>query len=277
MATKIAINFAQKYAEPVLYFSTEMRHEETLARVLSPMSRVPGWKFRKRYFSQDGADITAIGAAAGILTGLKFYMVDKCNPTLTDIRGAMIVTKCKLVIVDYIQHMDFQVQRDEGLPAAIGRVMQGIKQSCRDLEAVALVTSQMDRETDKLTARQRPQLSDLKGSGGIEQESDAVILLHKHNKKDPDTKKGIVPEIRNIKPIEAIHAKNRHGKSDVSTQLIFDEKFIEFREWSPAEHTRLNADIIPQPAKEKKKNAKSEWGDGNKDASDGDGDGDVPA
>jgi replicative DNA helicase len=115
-------------------------------------------------------------------------------------------------------------------------MMMGIKNTCRDLGILAVVLSQMDRETDRLTGRQRPQLADLKGSGDIEQESDAIGLMWRHNKKDKETKKGIVPDnIAMIRPVEFIWAKNRHGASDVSVQMVFDEKFIEFREWNDAE------------------------------------------
>ena len=230
LATHMALNFARKYKEPVLYFSTEMSHEETLQRILSPLSRVPGWKFRKRWFDKEGKDVKAIAAAADELLGLKFFMVDKPSPTFAEIRSAMIATRCKLVIVDYIQRINLEVGR-EGRPAAIGAAMQGIKNACRDLDCIGVVVSALDREIDHLTGRQRPQLADLKGSGDIEQESDAVVLIWKHNKKDRDTKKDTVPELDNVKAVEAIHAKNRHGKGDVSVQLIFDEKFIEFLEW----------------------------------------------
>jgi len=258
IATHVALSFVRRYAEPCLYYSTEMRHEETLARILSPMSRVPGWKFRKRYFDKDGNDKNAIFTAADALTKLPFYMVDKCNPTLSDLRAGAIKTKCKLLIIDYLQHMDLQVGK-EGTPAALERVMKGLKTLARDMELMVIVLSQIDRDVDKLTARQSPQMSDLKGSGSIEQESDAIILLHKHNKKDRETKLDAVPEIPHVKAIEAIHAKNRHGKSDVSVQLIFDEKFIEFKEWNAEEEMRWADKVTKRPATEKK-NAKAKTG-----------------
>lgn len=272
MATHIAIKFCEKYKEPVLYFSTEMPHEETLMRVLSPMSKVPGWKFRKRFYSKDGADQSAITTAAGRLVDMPFYMVDKPAPTLADVRAAMLATKCKLVIVDYIQRMNLEIGR-EGRPAAIGQVMMGFKNSCRDCGCLGVVLSQMDRETDHLTGRARPQLADLKGSGDIEQESDAVLLMWRHNKKDKDTKKGEVPEIELLRPIEAIWAKNRHGSSDVSVQLVFDEKFIAFLEWTDEEAMRWADKIIKSAPKEKTNG--SQWGNGNTDA-DGEADG-VPS
>jgi len=263
MCTHLAMNFARTYKEPVLYFSTEMRYQETLQRILSPFSKIPGWKFRKRIFSKDGEDIKAIGVAANELVTLPIFMVDKPSPTMADIRAGMIFTKCKLVIIDYIQRINLEVGK-EGRPAALGAAMAGIKNSCRDLGCMAIVASQLDRETDKLTGRQTPQLSDLKGSGDIEQESDAVLLLWKHNKKDSD-KQNTVPDIDLIKPIEAIHAKNRHGTSDVSTQLIFDEKFIEFREWTKEEEERYRGERLKQTdeaakKREKKGKTKSSWG-----------------
>lgn len=96
---------------------------------------------------------------------------------------------------------------------------------------MVVVLCQMDRETDYIKGRQRPQMADLKGSGAIEAESDVIWLLWRKNKKDPrDPKKKLVAERNGIRPVEAICAKNRHGISDVSVQLIFEEKFISFRE-----------------------------------------------
>lgn len=276
IATRIAINFVRKYKEPVLYFSTEMRHEETIMRILAPMSRVPGWKFRKRYYSNDGSDQAAISAAAKELVELPFFMVDKPSPKLADVWAAMAATKCKLVILDYIQRMDLEVGR-EGRPAAIGVVMTGFKNACRAFGSLGVVLSQLDRETDHLTGRARPQLADLKGSGDIEQESDAVILLWRHNKKDKESKKDTVPIIPLVRPVEAIMAKNRHGSSDVSTQLIFCEKYIEFLEWTVEEALKRAKDVILTAPKEKeKKNAKPKWGGGYTDDPDAEADG-LPA
>lgn len=255
MATQMLAHFARKYAEPVLYFSTEMSYEETLMRIMAPMTHVPGWKFRKRVFSKE--DIDLIVKAAGELTKLKIFLCDKPAPTMADIRAGMIRTKCKLVVIDYIQRMNLEIGPKSSRPEAIGAVMMGIKNSCRDLGAMAIILSQMDRETDHLTGKARPQLADLKGSGDIEQESDAVMLLWRHNKKDKESKQPTVPDVDNIRPIEAIMAKNRHGTSDVSVQLVFDEKFIEFRECDTEELMRLGQACANKPKKKETKDAKS--------------------
>ena len=250
MATHIASKFLRKYpGEPVLYFSTEMEHRETMMRILAPMSRVPGWKWRKRYFNDE--DKQQVGLAYREFLQLPFFMMDKPSPTMADIRAGMVFTKCRLVIVDYLQRLNVEEGRD-GLPAALGRAMKGIKNAARSLGAMAVVLSQMDRETDHLKGRGTPQLADLKGSGDIEQESDAVFLMWKHNKRIKGTKDCVVPVIENIRPIELIHAKDRHGISDVSTQLIFDEKFIEFREWDKAEEEKYKgtAAAVKGPPKE---------------------------
>lgn len=254
ISTHIGLHFAQKYNEPVLYFSTEMPHEETLMRILAPMSGVPGWKWRKRFFTQE--DKLQIAATYKEFLKLPFYMNDKPSPTMADIRAGMVQTKCKLVIIDYIQRLNVEEGRD-GLPAALGRTMKSIKDTARGLGCMAVVLSQMDRETDHLTGRARPQLADLKGSGDIEQESDAVMLMWKHNKNKKGSKEKMVPDIDMIRPIELIHAKNRHGTSDVSTQLIFDEKFIAFREWNEAEKKKYLGEQVRKSTQPEKKNDES--------------------
>jgi replicative DNA helicase len=267
ISTDIAVKFARKYKEPVLYFSTEMTYTETLQRMLAPLSGVEGWRFRKRYFDQEGKNIAAIGRAAEELAGLDIHLVDKPGPTLADVRAAMAAVKPRLVILDYLQVFNFEVD-EAGKPEAIDRFLYGFKASLRSFDALGVITSQLAREVDGLTARQTPQLKDLKGSGGIEIASNSVILAWRHNKKDKETKIDEVPQIHNVRPVEFIHAKHRTGKTDVSVQMVFDEKFICFHEWNMETAERYNKDIIPTGKKERKKNANSNWGAGNADNED---------
>jgi replicative DNA helicase len=262
LATAMAVNFARKYQEPVLYFSTEMTYEETLQRILSPLSGVPGWKFRKRYFDKEGEDLKKINAAAEELKKLNIFIVDKPSPTLAVIRAAMAATRAKIVFVDYLQVVNMEIQEDEGKPAAYGRFLYGWKESLRGLGALGVAMCQMNRDVDHLTKTQRPQLADLKDSGDIEQISNSVMLMWKYNKKDRDTRQPIVPEIRNVKPIEMIHAKNRTGKADVSVQLVFDENFIQFHEWTPEVAMKYNDQIMAAPKCKEKKHGKADPGAG---------------
>lgn len=266
LATHMAVHFAVTYKEPVLWFTTEMSYEETLQRMLSPLSGVPGWKFRKRYWDKEGKDLKAIGKAANMLAEMNIYIVDKQQPTLSDVRAAMAATKAKMVIVDYLQVVNLEVD-EEGRAQGFDRFLYGWKFSLRGLGAFGVALSQLAREVDGLSAKQCPQLKDLKGSGGIEQISNSVILIHGRNKKDRETKIPEVPEIKNVKAIEFIHAKHRTGKSDVSVQMIFDENLIAFFEWNNETAERYNKDIIPAVKKEKK-NAKPQYGDGKDGAAD---------
>lgn len=227
---KMALNFAKRYKEPVLYFSTEMSYEETLMRILSPMTQVAAWKFRKRVFNKETEDITKIFKAAEELSKLKIFVKDKPSPTIEDIRAGILATKCKLVIVDYIQRM--RLPKAKMKNEAIEQVMVMLKNLARDLGIMVIVLSQLDRETDKLSGKATPQMADLKGSGAIEAESDTICLMWRKNKKNPhDSKKKLVDEdINGIRPIELIFTKNRAGQSDISVQLVFVEKYVEFRE-----------------------------------------------
>lgn len=256
IATQIGVNFARVYQEPVLIFTTEMSYEEMLQRLLAPISAVPGWKFRKRYWDKEGKDAEAINNAAIEMSKLPIFIVDKPSPTLATIRAAMAATKAKLVILDYIQVVNLEEGKGEGKPAAYERFLYGFKTSLRGLGALAVVLSQLDRETDKLTKRQSPQLSDLKGSGGIEQIANSVLLMHYHNKVDRDTKTEEVPDIKNIKAVEIIHAKHRTGKSDCSVQMVFDENMIALGEWN-TDLAMKYADQVIKHAPKEKKNAKS--------------------
>ncbi len=262
IATQIAVNFAQIYNEPVLFFTTEMSYDEMLQRLLSPISGVHGWKFRKRYWDKEGKDVEAINNAAIAMSNLPIYIVDRPSPTLSTIRAAMVATKAKLVILDYIQVVNLEEGKGEGKPAAYERFLYGYKTSLRGLGALSVVLSQLDRETDKLTKRQSPQLSDLKGSGGIEQIANSVLLMHYHNKVDRDTKLEEVPEIKCLKPVEIIHAKHRTGKSDVSVQMVFDENKIALAEWNSELAMKYADQVVKRIEKKKKKedsNATHGW------------------
>ncbi len=271
LSAHMAINFARVYKEPVLYFTTEMTYEEMLQRILAPLSGVPGWKFRKRYFDKEGNDATAIDKAAAELMKLNIFIVDKQSPTLAEIRAAMAATKARLVIVDYLQVLNLEVD-DEGKPAAFGRFMYGWKHSLRGIGAVGVILSQLAREVDGLTSKQSPQMKDLKGSGDIEIASNCIVLAWPHNKKDKDTKDEVVPEIKNIKPVEFVFVKNRTGKSDVSVQMIFDENLICFHEWNTDTAMKFADQVIARKPKEKK-NEKSKtsatWGGGSGDTDSG--------
>jgi len=244
MSTQIIRAFAGKYKEPALYFSTEMPKEETLTRILMPMTQIASWKFRKREFSQE--DIREIIKAGEKLTKMKILVNDKPSPTIEDIRAGILSTKAKLVVIDYIQRLRMPKarMRNEALEA----IMVAIKNMARDIGCMIIVLSQLDRETDHLTGKGRPQLADLKGSGAIEAESDAVALMWRFNKKDKlNPKKKLVADIKGIRPVELIWAKNRHGQSDVSIQLIFDEAHIEFREWKKEDRPEIEENKNEKP------------------------------
>lgn len=246
LATKLTYDFAKKYNEPVLLFTTEMTREEAMTRMVSPVAGVPGWKFRKRVFHLE-MDIPNINGAIEKMLKLPIYIMDKPSPTLGDIQAAILATKCKLCIVDYLQRLNLEIGQRDSRPEALGRVMSGLKNTSRDLGIMTVVMSQLDRETDKLKKSQSPQMADLKGSGDIEAESNCIMLLWKHNKRDKSKKKEIVPtDIPFVRPVEIIVAKNRSGPSDVSVQMIFDEKFIRFHEWNEDEEKRRNAAMAQQ-------------------------------
>jgi len=225
MMLKIAMRFARA-GQSVLYFTTEMSYEETFMRMLTMSTGIENWHFRKRFYKTEHTK--KVMDACKIFFNWDMYFNDKPSPTIADVRGGIVSTKCKLVIFDYLQRAEFG--EGDNKAQKTGAFVKQLKNLCREFGIVGFVGAQLNRETDHFNTRQRPQLADLKDSGDIEQESDKVVLMWKKNKKDKD-KNPLVPDAELIKPIECIIAKNRSGLSDVSEQFIFREQQMSFEEW----------------------------------------------
>ncbi|MFQ5947822.1 MAG: replicative DNA helicase [Acidimicrobiia bacterium] len=181
--TALALNIAQNVAQkghPVAIFTLEMSREEVVQRMLCSLERVDSQKLRT---GQLGPELwQRVVRAAGRLFEVPIFVDDSAGLTVTEIRA-----KCRrmrrqhgldLVVVDYLQLMQGS-GRAENRQQEIADISRSLKNLARELRVPVIAVSQLNRA---LEAREnkRPRLGDLRESGAIEQDSDVVMFIYRH-------------------------------------------------------------------------------------------------
>lgn len=212
----IARNMA-KAGLRVAYFAGEMTERQVAMRALSAESSIPHWRLRKR---QIRGDWTSINSAAGRLADLSIFFCSEPSPDIQAIRAFSDAAQADVIFVDYLTRCT--MPRAENMRVGVNKFMQALKNMARSTGRVVILAAQINRMTDRLKAE--PVLADLKESGAIEEESDAVVLLsivHDDEYKAQEAQ-GIIP---NTVTIRADVAKNRHGQTGF-TDLRFEREFV---------------------------------------------------
>ena len=219
LALRIAEHCAVEQKIPVAVFSLEMASEQLTHRLLCSRSRMNAQDVRRGIFKKDKwPDIVK---AAGELTVAPIYVND--TPALTPLQLRAISRRLKathdigLIIVDYLQLMNAGMRRQENRQQEISEISRSLKGLARELKVPVIVCSQLNREVESRPGR-RPQLSDLRESGAIEQDADVVMLLARPEFYDPNDRPGIV---------FVILAKQRNGPTG-EVQLAFLKEYTRF-------------------------------------------------
>ncbi len=227
--TSLALNIAQNVSvegkAPVAVFSLEMSSQELGDRMLCSSARVSSHKLRTpRLLSGD--DMAKLIQAAGELEKAELYIDDSAGLNMFELRAkARRLASRKplsLVIVDYLQLMVGD-GRAENRQQEVANISRSLKQLARELSVPVIAVSQLNRAPE-VRGDKRPQLSDLRESGAIEQDADLVFFIHSDPKDE--TKKGTV---------ELILAKHRNGPTD-TVRLGFVRDYTKFRSLSQPDH-----------------------------------------
>lgn len=193
--TAFAINILEHAAihqkKSVAMFSLEMGSEQIIDRILSTVSWVSMTKITR--WRLESEDFSNIGEAMEKLSGTKVFIDDRGSTTIPQIKSKIRRLKIKewldLVIIDYLQLMSGVSTGYSGNRVQeISEISRWLKELARELEIPILALSQLSREVEKRVDK-KPQLSDLRESGAIEQDADAVMMLHREDYYDPDTDK----------------------------------------------------------------------------------------
>ena len=204
LAANIATNVAMN-DRSVAIFSLEMSREEVVQRLLCSVGRVDSMKLRT---GQLGPQLwQKVVHAASRMYKAPIFIDDSGQLTVTDIRA-----KCRrlkrqhgldLVIIDYLQLMTGSAR--ENRQQEIAEISRSLKNLARELDLPIMAVSQLNRS---LEAREdkRPRLGDLRESGALEQDSDVVMFIYRHEYYHPEAQdtKGLA---------EVIVAKHRAGST----------------------------------------------------------------
>lgn len=233
--TAFVLNIAQNAAldknVPVAFFSLEMSKEQLVQRLLTSEGRVDAQRLRKGKLHDD--EFLRLGRAAGILSHAPIWIDDTPGMSLLEMRSKARRLKIDgnigMVVIDYLQLMQGPTNQ-ESRQQEISYISRSLKALARELRVPVVALSQLSRAPEQRTGEnKRPQLSDLRESGAIEQDADLVMFIYRQEMYDGDKDKdGNSLEGR----AEIIVGKQRNGPTG-SVNLHFNKTFTRFENRAP--------------------------------------------
>ncbi len=224
--TSFALNLARNVSaigkRKVLFFSLEMTKEQLAMRVLGTEARVSSMKMRNGNISQD--EWVRLGMATSALNDCELYFDDTSNITVPEMKAkTRRLGGVECVIIDYLGLIKGST-RSENRVQEVSEITRNLKMMAKDLNIPIICCAQLSRGTEGRGKSHRPQLSDLRESGSIEQDADIVMMLYRPDyysgeKDDDGSDDGSAAAEANI--AEVIVAKNRHGETG-TVQFAFD-------------------------------------------------------
>ena len=206
LALDLARCAAIKHKEPTILFSLEMGKSEIAMRLLSAETSIPLQKMRKGMIEAN--DWKTIAATRGRIESAPLYIDDSPNMTLVEIRAKARRLKqrvgLKMIVIDYLQLMT-SGKRVESRQQEVSEFSRALKLLAKELQVPVVALSQLNRGPEQRSDR-KPQLSDLRESGSLEQDADMVILLHRESAYEKDNPRAGEADL--------IVAKHRNGPTD---------------------------------------------------------------
>lgn len=223
LAVSVALNVARR-GLPVGFVSCEQNEIELATRFLSCLSKISTLKIECKEPIED-RERRELLAASSEFVSLPIYWIDKPGMTVGKIAAKARLWKrrhgIRLLIIDYLQLVepeDKKIIREQQVAA----MSRGLKLLAGQLDIPVIVLAQLNRQNEKRPDK-RPNLSDLRESGAIEQDADCVILIHR-------------PEYYNLNDhpgeAELIVGKNRNGRTGI-VSVQFESSTITFRNLAP--------------------------------------------
>lgn len=207
-AMNLVTNIAVKEGKSCAVFSLEMSREQLTQRAICSLAKVPMQNALTGKMTND--EWKRIWTATKQLENSKIYVDDSSLTT-----PATLLSKCRrlkakegkldLIMIDYLQLMTADNKKKENRQSEISEISRNLKVAAKELNVPIIVLSQLSRDIEKREGH-RPQLSDLRDSGAIEQDADIVMFLHnpeKYNDTPTEDEPGVV---------ELIFAKHRNGQ-----------------------------------------------------------------
>ena len=238
--TSLAMNIAsnvllRKTTGAVVFFSMEMSEAEIANRLLSCQSGISLQDVRRGFLVHD--NWTRLTNAAARLSETQLFVDDTAGLSVLQVRGRArrlaneLRQKGKalsLIIIDYLQLMHGGSRRAENRQLEVAEISRGLKFLARDLKVPVVALSQLSRKVeDKARTDGKPQLSDLRDSGSLEQDADVVVFIHREFASRPQD-----PTL-DPRKAEIILAKQRQGAIG-AIPVFFDPELTRFGNLDPA-------------------------------------------
>ena len=222
--TAVAINLAVNAAMaqyPTALFSLEMGIVSIANRILCAMGRVELWKMSSpKQLTQ--SDMQSLNHAAGEYSKLKLLVDEEGGLTINALKAKARRLKMKygirFIIIDYLQLMQGGNEKGTNREQEIAKISRDLKSLAKELDVPIIALSQLSRAVETRKESKKPQLSDLRESGAIEQDADMVMFLTRpdYQQEFPD------PALADI--IDVYIAKFRNGTPNVTIPLTFNKE-----------------------------------------------------
>ncbi len=225
--TAFCLNVAQHAAvegkTPVVIFSLEMSKEQLVTRMLCSEAEVEGTRVRTGFLNE--SDWPKLTLAAGNLSDAPIFIDDTASLTILELRAKARRLKgehgLSLIIVDYLQLMRGR-SKVENRQQEISEISRSLKGLAKELNIPVIAVSQLSRNPESREDK-RPQMSDLRESGAIEQDADLILFIYRdevYNRSEDNPNRGIA---------EIIIGKQRNGPTG-KVDLAYLDKFTAFKD-----------------------------------------------
>ena len=227
--TSFALNIAKNVAcnparRTVAFFSLEMTKEQLASRLLSSEALVGGTKLRTGQINDE--EWQRLISAGDVLNKANIYLDDTPGITVSEMKAKLRRLKeIDLVVIDYLQLMSAGGRKTDNRVQEISDITRNLKILAKEINVPVICLSQLSRASEQRTDH-KPQLSDLRDSGSIEQDADIVLFLYREGYYDKDKGENVATAVDQNSG-ECLVAKNRHGETS-SVKLHWQGEFMRF-------------------------------------------------
>jgi replicative DNA helicase len=225
LVCNIAENAAVEHGRPVALFSLEMAEAELAQRFVASQARIKGEELRKGRVKEERWP--KILKASERLAAAPLWLDDSSDVGLLEIRAKArrLHSQCEgglgLIVIDYLQLMRTDSRYDSRV-TAVGELSRGLKILARELGVPVIALSQLSRAVEQRPDK-RPQLSDLRESGNLEQDSDLVMFIYRDEYYNEESER--------LGEADLIIAKHRNGATGKVT-LTFQKEYPKFMNYA---------------------------------------------
>jgi replicative DNA helicase len=244
LATNIAFSAAKAFLRTqgqegghVAFFSLEMSAEQLATRIVAEQSGVPSYKIRRGDIRED--EFVKITEAARIMQSVPLYIDQSGGISIAQLAARARRLKRQrgldVLVVDYIQLLSGANKKGDNRVQELTEITTGLKALAKELEVPIVALSQLSRQVENRDDK-RPQLSDLRESGSIEQDADVVLFVYREEYylKSRQPREGTDEHLKWQTEMERVHGraeviigKQRHGPTG-TVELQFDAEVTRF-------------------------------------------------